>query len=391
MGIRIGILNPDGLELCTQKAFSALRDAFAQQNIRIQPCLYTEQLPKADLLIGSYEKSPLIRELVTKEEIPLALTPEAIVIQELTIDEHTALWGCAFDTRGLLYVLYELADRINAQSVPALYQPVCESPAFKRRSVLHRLPLAELKKGWTISPTSWRSYFEMLVKNRFNGFTLALTAPSPAPVFPYFLSIPEHPEANPFPIPDGLQTSNLQALKTMAELAVEAGLDFQLGFWNFYSGHLPLPFRGLGLDEENIGSYLFLALKQLLFSCPKISGLEFKFHSLPVDFTFFQQTIVQAVQDNGNQTSLTLPADQISADILDLLSLAGIDFALSNEGWGSKIGLPYLKDEEEKVHLWTDPEERIASVFQLPIPSLAPWGDPDYLCQLLPTLINAGY
>lgn len=391
MGIKIGILNPDGLELCTQKAFAVLIDAFAQQNIKIQPCLYTEQLPQADLFIGSYEKSPLLRELVAKEEIPLPLTPEAIMIQELTIQDHTALWACAYDMRGLLYVLYELAARINAQSVPALYRPVCESPAFKRRSVLHVLPAAGLKKGLTFSPAYWRSYFEMLIKNRFNGFTLALAPSSPAPVFPYFFSIPEHPEVNPFHISDELRTKNIQAVKALGELAVEAGLDFHLGFWNFYSGQTPLSFHGWGLDAEKAGSYFYLALKQLLFYCPEISGLEFKFQSLPLDPKFVEQAIVQTIQDNGDQTRLTFLASQVSTEILELLTAAGIDTALTNEGWGPKLGLPYLKEEDANNPFLAGCGGKITPVFQLPIPSPLPWGDPDYLYQLLPTLNNAGY
>lgn len=388
MGIKIGILNPDGLELCTQNAFAVLRDAFAKQNIKIQPCLYTERLPQADLFIGSYKKSPVLKELVAAGKIPLPLTPEAIIIQELTINEHTALWACAYDTRGLLYVLYELAARINAQSVPALYQPVCESPAFIHRNVLHLLPLADLKNGWTITPAYWRSYFEMLIKNRFNGFTLVLAAPSPAPVFPYFLSVPEHPEVNPFHIPDELRSTNLQTLQALGELATEAGLDFYLGFWNFYAGHPPHSFRGLGLNKENIGSYFYLALKQLLFSCPDISGLTFRFDSAPLEPAFGLQTIIQAVQAKGNQTSLTFYADQISAEMLDLLDTTGIEYALINEGWGGKLGLPYLKDVDPFLAAHGG---KFNPVFQLPIPSPVPWGDPDYLHQLLPALLDAGY
>ncbi|HHW13230.1 MAG TPA: hypothetical protein GXX33_09560 [Firmicutes bacterium] len=391
MGIKIGILNPDGLELCTQKAFAALRDAFAQQNIKIQPCLYTEQLPQADLFIGSYEKSPIIRDLVAKEEIPLPLNQEAIMIQELTVNNHTALWACAYDTRGLLYVLYELAARINAQSVPALYQPVCERPTFKHRSILHLLPAADLKKGLTFSPACWRSYFEMLIKNRFNSFTLALASPSPAPVFPYFFTIPEHPEVNPRHISDEVRATNIEALKALGELAVEAGLAFQVGFWNFYSGHSPLPFQGLGLDEEKVGSYYYLALKQLLFNCPEISGLEFRFQSAPLTPEFCRQTIVQAVQDHGNKISLAFYANQITADTLELLVTTGIDCALVNEGWGSKLGLSYPKDHGENDPFPAGGAGRISRVYQMPIPSQLPWGDPDYLYQLLPALIDADY
>lgn len=391
MGIKIGILNPGGLELCTQKALAVLIDAFAQQNIKVQPCLYTEQLPKADLLIGSYEKSQRLRDLVAANEIPLPLTPEAILIQELTINDHTALWACGYDTRGLLYALYELAARINAQSVPALYTPAREEPTFKRRNVLHRLPLSVLKRGWTIAPDYWRSYFQMLIKNRFNSFTLALVPTGQELVFPYFFSVPEHAEVGPFHISEEQRLLNLQTLKTLGELAVESGLDFSLGFGHFYGGQSPLPFRGLGLNEENICSYHYLALKQLLFSCPEISGLEFQFPAAPLEPEFCQQAIIQAVLDHGNQISLSFSANHISAEIAVLLATAGISSYLMNADWGAKLRLAYPQDEGETVVALGQEGDTNVPGYVLPIPAACPWGDPDYLQQLLPTLKKAGY
>ncbi|HBR28485.1 MAG TPA: hypothetical protein DD789_03485 [Firmicutes bacterium] len=379
MGIKIGIINPNGLESSLQTALDALVSAFANQNIKVHLCLYSEQIPKADLLIGTYEKSLILKELVETEQVPLDLSPEAIIIKELTLDDHTALWACAYDSRGLLYVLYELAERINAQSIPALYKPAVEKPAFKSRSVLHFLPFEAIKKGEAFPRSYWRSYFEMLIQNRFNGFTLVLPSPSGAPIFPYLFSVPEYPEVKPFHFPEDLRATNLKTLKEFATLTAESGLDFQLGFWDFYAGQLRPAFQVQGLNGDNLGSYLYLALKQILFACPEISGLEFKFQSLPLMPDFCLNTLIQAVLDTGNKTSLNFYTDQMTPEIVDLLNINEIKAQLTKESWGGKLGLPYL------------PEDGESSGFQLTTSTVFPWGDPDYLYRLLPLLKSTGY
>lgn len=379
MGIKIGIINPNGLESILQTALDALVSAFANQNIKVHLCLYSDQLPKVDLLIGSYEKSPILKELVAMGLIPLDLSPESILIKELTLDDHTALWACAYDSRGLVYVLYELAERINAQSIPALYKSTVEKPAFKSRSVLHFLPLETIKNGGAFHRSYWRSYFEMLIQNRFNAFTLVLPSPAGAPIFPYLFSVPEHPEVNPYYISEDLRTANLNTIQEFAALAVESGLDFQLGFWGFYAGHARTAFKVPGLNKDNIDSYLYLALKQLLFACPEISGVEFKFQSLPLAPDFCLNTIIQAVLDRGNKTSLKLYTEQLTPEIVDLLTINEIKAQLTTESWGERLGLPYLKENVD------------SNGFQVTTSTVFPWGDPDYLYRLLPHLKARGY
>ncbi|NLW55424.1 MAG: hypothetical protein GX050_02160 [Firmicutes bacterium] len=71
MAIRIAILNPNGLELSTQRAMDYLRESFSQQNIPVICCLYTDQIPAADLMIGTYEKSRVLQELVESGQLEL--------------------------------------------------------------------------------------------------------------------------------------------------------------------------------------------------------------------------------------------------------------------------------------------------------------------------------
>lgn len=391
MGIKIGILNPNGLELCAQRALESLVNAFGQQNIEVHLCLYTDQIPKADLLIGTYEKSPLLRELVDQGQVPLTPAPEALMIQELSIGDQSALWACAYDTNGLLYVLYEMAERIKAQSVPALYKPVREEPAFQLRGVLHFPHPEELKNGWTIRRDYWQPFFEMLIQNRFNCFTLVVNPASGGPIFPYLFSVPEHPEVNLFGLPEKIQTTNLQTLKELAALAKEAGLIFHLGLWNFYSGHTPLSFQIPGINQENITAYLYRSIKQLLFACPEINGLEFKFQAAPLQPDFALNTIIQAVLDTGNTIDLKLYTDQVTTDLIDLLQVSEVKAFLTTESWGGKCGLPYLPAEVDKNSLFPASGPKLRSAFQLTTPSDFPWGDPDYFQQLLPAIKEYGY
>lgn len=390
MGIKIGILNPNGLELSAQRALDSLVTALGQQNIRAHFCLYTDQIPKADLLIGTYQKSPLLRELVEQGQVPLPPLPEAILIQELTVGEQTALWACAYDTRGLLYVLYELMERIKAQSVPALYKPVREEPAFKLRGILHFLPPEELKTGWKIRRDYWQSYFDMLIQNRFNCFTVVFNPASAGPLFPYLLTVPEHSEVKLFDPARELQTTNLQALKELAALAREAGLSFHLGFWNFYSGQARLSFHIPGLNQENIGDYLHRALKQLLFACPEINGLEFKFQT-PPQTDFVLNTVLQAILETGNTVDLKLYNSQLNPDLLDLLQVSEVKAFLTTESWGGNYGLPYLGPEGGEEASSPASGSKLRLTFQLTTPSLYPWGDPDYFQTLFPVLLNSGY
>jgi len=174
-----------------------LSKSFAELNISVTCCLYTDQIPAADLMVGTYEKSRVLRELVDSGQLKLALEPEAMLISEITIQDKTTLLVCAYDTRGLNFALYELAERINAQSLPALYQPCQERPLLKRRGVVHFLPHEELKKGWSFSPTSWQSYFDQLIRKRFNTLTLVFDAPSLISTLLYLVDLPEHPEVHP--------------------------------------------------------------------------------------------------------------------------------------------------------------------------------------------------
>ncbi|NLW55425.1 MAG: hypothetical protein GX050_02165 [Firmicutes bacterium] len=301
------------------------------------------------------------------------------MITEITIKDKTTLLACAYDTRGLNYALYELAERINAQSLPALYQPSQERPLLKRRGVVHFLSVEELKKGWNFSPTYWQGYFDLLIRKRFNSITLALEAPSFISTLLYLVDLPEHPEVQPPPFSSPSRQKNLEALQHFVELATEAGLDLYLGCWN-YPGNTNLAEIYYGLNQENIESYLFLALKQLLFSCPELKGLEVKFTEGPLSADFCSNTIGRAISETGNNLTLKLDSAQTTPELFNLLEEMEIKIILINNCWGKQFGLPYLRTLPNYFPPAT------ATNYQLYSATSLRWGDPDYVRQLLHAL-----
>ncbi len=403
MGIKIGIINPNGLELSTQKALDLLIDSFSKQNIPVNFCLYTNQLPSADLFIGTYEKSRVIRDLVEKDLLSLCLTPEALTIQEIQINEENSLMVCGFDTRGLNYALYELAARVNSQSVTAIYKPVNETPFIKLRGVVHFFSGKELRSGWTFPREYWENYFNLLVRNRINTFTLVFDASYFSSPFPFLFYIPEHPEVNPFfNFSEKIRETNLNSLNAFAELATTSGLDFHLGFYNFLSG-IPetgtLPATLDGLNITNAESYLFLALKQLIFSSPQINGLDFNFCLEPnqnkyVNQTFFFNTIIKAINETGNHIYLKIDPKQFTSETIQQIIESGTKTVLSSSFWGEYAGLPYPVENNNPFvvpETYRDSALLSSQVNVYGSFPILPWGDPDYIHTILATQKSSGY
>ena len=403
MGIKIGIINPSGLELSTQKALELLVESFSKQNVSVNFCLYTNQLPSADLFIGTYEKSRIIRDLVEKESLPLNLTPEALIIQEIQINGENSLIACGFDTRGLDYALYELAARVNSQSVTALYKPVNETPFIKLRGVIHYFSGKELRAGWTFPREYWVNYFNFLVRNRFNSFSLVFDAPYFSSPFPFLFYIPEHPEVGyNFLFSEKIMENNLNSLNEFATLARESGLDFHLGLHNFLPniGELEKhPAHIDGLNSKNVESYLYLGLKQLIFSCPQISGLEVNFFLEPtqnkyVNQTFFYNTFIKAIIETGNQIQLKINPEQFNSETIQQIVKSDIKTVLSSSFWGKYAGLPYPAEKSKPIIIPESNQDSVLINSQLNIygtSPVLPWGDPDYVHTLLDSLENLGY
>ena len=132
----------------------------------------------------------------------------------------------------------------------------------------------------------------MLARNRFNTFALLFAYESAglfAPPYPYFFDVPGFPDVRVAGLTQQEQTRNLHSLNRLIAMAHERGLDFTLGIWDHvYRGGVqqgpgqdaanPLPWRVLGLTEENLVDYSVAALACLLERVPNLDTLQFRMH-----------------------------------------------------------------------------------------------------------------
>ncbi len=173
-----------------------------------------------------------------------APAPESFSLTPATISAKPGLRVRAADTRGYVYALTELADRVRyggdpvAALTPAA--PVETRPANAVRSIARAFVSEVEDKPWFYDRAFWRDYLTALATNRFNRFslTLGLGYDFPRDVvgdylhfpYPYLLDVPGY-HVRAVPLEDGERERNLETLHFIGEETARRGLEFQLGLW----------------------------------------------------------------------------------------------------------------------------------------------------------------
>lgn len=402
MAIIIRFLNQEKPEESTMKALDLVKEGFKKQSVPVE--IYFSPLETdADFLVGTFEKSPLIRKLATEKRLALYQTPEALSIQEVTINGAPVTIIGAYDTRGLNYALYELAERINAQPLSMLGETVVEKPSAKIREVLtfhhFRRPAPSF-----FDLSYWEAYFSLLVKTRFNRFCLFFYEPQDPSLlpFPYLLDVPGFPEIRVTGLDAEERERNLMQLRAIAEAAHCYGIDFIFGLEQNPPGKekSPLPFFIKGLAAENLIPYTYSALKQLLAFCPQIKGIFLRWGKEKMteeeQTAFLAPTYIRALKETNRRVELRISGKRLAPEMPALLKEAGIPFSVSYDHGRECFDLPYkpVKTAPEGIsggypqqpyafpvchELWSAGSHRLLL-----------WGDPELALRLTQTLELTG-
>ena len=194
--------------------------------------------------MGAYDAAVASRNLKWKVKYELTLDPpETFRIEPYKVGGAHVTGG---DLRGLMYGLLEAADQIR--STGHLKQVHAE-PATPVRGVRMFAGAGDLD-----APDSfWRSYFELLARDRFNRVTLIF---SEAP-------------------------GNFEKLRAISQAASDYAIDFTLGLWE----HKP--------DD---------GLKKLLAACPLIRTVQIRSDSKDVEL--YRTSVFKVLRDAGRCVAL---------------------------------------------------------------------------------------
>jgi hypothetical protein len=319
------------------------------------------QAPAGDLcVVAAGAASPLAVAILKHAGASVPTVPEALGLLAAKTAGRSVLLAAGHDSRGLVYALLELADRVQFSSDPmaalGIPRPVVERPANATRSIA-RLFCSDVEdKPWFHDREFWPGYLTMLAAQRFNRFSLTLGLGYDGGsgivdsylyfAYPFLVSVPGY-NVRAVGLPDAERDRNLEMLRFIGDQAAARGLEFQLGLWTHayeWPNSPRLNYPTEGLNSANHAAYCRDALAAVLKACPAIGGLTLRTHGesgIAEGSYDFWKTVFDAVVRSGRRIELDLHPKGIDQTTIDLALATGMPVKLSPKYWAEHRGMPY--------------------------------------------------
>ena len=288
--------------------------------------------------------------------------------------QSNALVASGSDTRGLVYALLELADRVRLTGETTVSAPVTEHRANTVRSIARCFESDVEDKSWFHDREMWRAYLTMLATHRFNRFSLTLGLGYNAPThvtdayfyfpYPFLLEVPGY-QVRAVGLADSERDRNLSTLQFIAAETVARGLEFQLGLWTHAYRWIDSPnpnYTISGLTPENHAAYCRDALGALLKACRQVTGLTFRIHGesgIPEGSYSFWETLFEGVVRAGRRIEIDMHAKGIDQKTIDIGLATGMPVKVSPKFWAEHFGMPYHQASIRELEM--PPKEAVTS------------------------------
>jgi hypothetical protein len=343
-------------------AVDELQAALAQHAVALEKFRSVSELPAAAThpIVASTREMPVARQALRESGIAPPRSAESLVLLTASFAGRPGVLACGSDTRGLMYALLELADRIRCGQRPdsalTLESPVIEAPRHRVRSI-GRLFVSDVEdKPWFHDREFWPPYLSMLASQRFNRFQLSLGIGYDSLhgvrdayllfAYPFLLSVPGY-AVRAVNLPDEERERNLEMLQFIGRETAKRGMEFQLGIWTHGYEWPESPdanYTISGLTPENHSAYCRDALTALLVACPTIRGVTLRTHAesgVPEGSYGFWRTVFDGAVRCGRKVELDLHPKGLDWQLLGGALATGLPVRLSPKYWAEHIGMPY--------------------------------------------------
>jgi hypothetical protein len=360
-GVAIVLDPEDAKQKPAQWAAKELRDALRKRSVAAEICETLEQAPAGfDCLVAGTVTSSSGKQVLDENNMSLPNVPEAVGLARGKAGKRRILLAGGFDTRGLVYALLELMDRVNFAVDPVAelrnIQRTVEKPANRLRGIARAFVSEVEDKPWFNDREMWPRYLTALATQRFNRFNLTLgigydflrdvTDSYFLFAYPFLLSVPGYDVHIP-ELSDAERDRNLEMLKFISEQTAARGLEFQLGLWTHgydWSTSPNAKYRIAGLSAENHAVYCRDAVLELLKACPAISAVTFRIHGesgVPEGSYDFWRTVFDGVAKCGRRVDIDLHAKGIDQTMIDSALATGMAVSVAPKYWAEHLGMPY--------------------------------------------------
>ena len=267
------------------------------------------------------------------------------------------------DTRGIIYAITELADRIEnllsrKKLLDNIFSKTIESPKTSIRSISKCFESNVEDLKWFNDKKMWVEYLDMLITNRFNRLTFTVGMQYNYPYGNEFIKDVYLYCAYPFLIKpknykiyaEGLsikeRSNNLKILKFISNEASKRGLEFQLAIWTQRYDFHDAPNANYQIKNipKKYAEYCRDSLELILKKCPSISGLTLRVHvecGIEERNYKFWETYFEAIQKIKRNINLDLHAKGIDQKLINIALNASSNVSISPKYTAEHMGLPY--------------------------------------------------
>ncbi|NHN32978.1 hypothetical protein [Paenibacillus agricola] len=268
----------------------------------------------------------------------------------------------ASDTRGLIYAVLELADRVQHGSsiIEELLsiESFVDKPANAIRSITRLFSCEPEDKPWFYDKSFWDEYLTELITQRFNRFSLALGMgydyghdPDVHDnyfcfSYPFLFDVPGY-DVKVTELPNAERQQNWEMLRYIGDEAKRRGLHFQLGLWNHSYIFTESPNQNYtieGITPENHAEYCREAIRVLLKDFPAIDGLTFRVHyegGIPEPAYEFWRVVMEGTKDAGRRVEIDMHAKGVNDELLKVALATEQPIYLSPKYWAEHMGPSY--------------------------------------------------
>jgi hypothetical protein len=367
----------------------------------------TDDISGPLLYAGTLSGSKKISSLRNNDKLDLSDKKESLSVRRLTEEGQSTLYVAGSDDRGLMYALLELAEQVehmdDGQDWFASIDEQAAEPHVPVRSMAILLHSEDCEKDWYYSKEHWEDYFAMLATHRWNAFNMIFSHQTPylSPLYAFHVKVDQHPEIRAKGLTEEQRIKNLDMLRYISSLAKNRGIDFTIGIWQqiaWEGKHQGSTQESMvtGLTRENMHSYTYNALLNLLRECPDIQGVQLRInHESGIDYDeqteFFKNSVFKAIQDCGRPIQLETRNVGLLRETLYAALDMGLPTRVSHKYWGEHMVFPYHPTRIMWTYSYGDwlkyPQqwENLYQVWSLGSHRLLLWGDPEYVRRFAPT------
>jgi hypothetical protein len=340
-------------------AAERLRQAITKKGVEVETAASLSKRVGVTQFVVVASSSSKLAGLFAKGRV-MPVGAEGLSLTAGRLDGVDAVLVSATDTRGFVYGLMELAERVQFGDAVAsslrLAHAVNERPANTVRSVARAFCSEVEDKPWYYDKDFWTGYLDVLAASRFNRFNFALGFGYDFPrgvtddyfhfPYPYLLDVPGY-NVRVEPLKDGERERNLEMLQFIASETARRGIQFQLGLWTHAYAWTDSPkstHHIVGLTPDTHANYCRDALAMLLKLCPQIDGLTFRIHGesgIPEGSYPFWTTLFSAIPASGRKIEIDMHAKGMNQIMIDIASATGMPVKVSPKFWAEHQGLGY--------------------------------------------------